>query len=177
MIRGRTAGGASFDIREARRDDLAAIVGIYNATIPGRMVTADLTPVSVADRVPWFEAHQNPNRPLWVACPVETHEVAAWLSFDTFYARAAYDGTAMLALYVAEAHRGAGLGRLLLQQAMTAAPRLGLHTLLGYIFGHNQPSLRLFEGHGFTRWGTFPRVAVLDGVERDLIVVGRRIAA
>lgn len=175
MSPGGTASGAGYEIRAAARADLPAIVAIYNATIPGRMVTADLTPVTVADRLPWFEAHQAPTRPLWVACAADTNEVAAWLSFDTFYARAAYDGTVMLAVYVAEDHRRVGLGRTLLQRALVAAPGLGLHTVLGYIFGHNEPSLRLFEGHGFTRWGTFPRVAVLDGVERDLIVVGRRL--
>jgi phosphinothricin acetyltransferase len=28
---------------------------------------------------------------------------------------------------------------------------------------------------GFSRWGHLPRVAVLDGVERDLVIVGRRV--
>lgn len=177
MTEDRATVESRYVVRPALRDDLPAIVDIYNSTIPGRMVTADLTPVSVEDRLPWFEAHQAPNRPLWVASETGRGKVAAWLSFDTFYARAAYDGTAMLALYVAESHRRSGLGRMLLQQALTRAPQLGLHTLLGYIFGHNQPSLNLFEGHGFTRWGTFPRVAILDGIERDLIVVGRRIAS
>lgn len=164
-----------YTLRDAVEADLPAIVAIYNATIPSRMVTADLSPVTVEARRPWFEAHQNPARPLWVLCdPAGT--VGAWLSFDSFYPRAAYDGTAMIALYVAEAHRRAGLGRFLLRRALAGAPALGLHTLLGYIFGHNEPSLRLFEAHGFQRWGHFPRVAVLDGVERDLVIVGRRVA-
>jgi phosphinothricin acetyltransferase len=55
------------------------------------------------------------------------------------------------------------------------APRLGLKTLLGFIFGHNEPSLRLFEVFGFQRWGILPRVAELDGVERDLVIIGRRL--
>jgi phosphinothricin acetyltransferase len=74
------------------------------------MVTADLVPVSVNDRLPWFEAHSPATRPIWVACANSSDEIAAWLSFDTFYPRAAYDGTAMLALYVAEGHRRNGLG-------------------------------------------------------------------
>src|SRR6266581_575295 len=48
-------------------------------------------------------------------------------------------------------------------------------TLLGFIFGHNEPSLALFRRFGFLRWGELPKVAALDGVERDLIIVGRRI--
>ena len=140
------------------------------------MVTADLEPVTVESRRAWWAAHQTPSRPIWVLGD-PAGEVAAWLSFDTFYPRAAYDGTAMIALYVAEAHRRRGLGRHLLRLAVARAPGLGLHTLLGYIFGHNEPSLQLFAQEGFLRWAHLPRVAVLDGVARDLVIVGRRIAA
>lgn len=164
-----------YTLQTAIAADLPAIVEIYNATIPSRMVTADLTPVSVESRQPWFTAHQSPTRPLWVLRD-DAGLVRAWLSFDTFYPRAAYDGTAMIAIYVAPTHRRHGLGRRLLQEAVARAPGLGLHTLLGYIFGHNEPSLRLFAAHGFERWAHLPRVAVLDGVERDLIIVGRRVA-
>ncbi len=47
--------------------------------------------------------------------------------------------------------------------------------MLGFIFGHNEPSLRLFQRFEFETWGTLPRVAVLDGVERDLVILGRRL--
>ena len=60
-------------------------------------------------------------------------------------------------------------------EGIRRAPDLGLQTLVGYIFGHNTPSLGLFEGFGFQRWGLLPRVAELDGVERDLVIVGRRL--
>ncbi len=33
----------------------------------------------------------------------------------------------------------------------------------------------LFRSFGFDEWGALPRVAVLDGVERDLIILGRRL--
>ncbi len=161
--------------RPATVADLPAITAIYNATIPGRMVTADTTPVTVESRRGWFDAHEAAGRPIWVLD--DAGVVAAWLSFDPFYPRAAYDGTAMIAVYVAESHRRRGLARDLVNAALAAAPALGLHTLLGYIFAHNEPSLRLFETLGFVRWAHLPRVAVLDGVDRDLIIVGRRIDA
>jgi L-amino acid N-acyltransferase YncA len=161
-------------LRDARELDLPEIVAIYNDTISSRMVTADLVPVTVEARRDWFIAHQNPVRPLWVLCGRDG-TVCAWLSFDAFHTRAAYAGTAMIAIYVAASHRRSGLGRHLLQSAIERAPVLGIHTLLGYIFAHNEPSLRLFESHGFKRWAHLPRVAVLDGVERDLIIVGSRV--
>lgn len=164
-----------FNLRDATEADLPAIVGIYNATIPSRMVTADLEPVTVESRRGWLSAHQKSARPIWVVCD-SSDSVCAWLSFDPFLARAAYDGTAMIAIYVAPSKRQHGYGRQLLTAAIARAPRLGFHTLLGYIFGHNEPSLRLFETHGFAQWGHLPRVAVLDGVARDLIIVGLRVA-
>jgi phosphinothricin acetyltransferase len=166
---------SDYTLRNACESDLGAIVEIYNATIPSRMVTADLEPITVESRRAWFAAHRDSSRPIWVLAAAGG-AIAAWLSFDQFYPRAAYDGTAMIAIYVAPSQRRHGLGRHLLEAAVTRAPAMGFHTLLGYIFGHNGPSLRLFETHGFNRWAHLPRVAVLDGVERDLVIVGRRVA-
>ena len=160
-------------IRDATEADLPAIVAIYNSIIPGRMVTADLEPVTVASRIPWLQAHDPARRPIWVA--EEDGVVCAWLSFDTFFARAAYDGCAMVALYVDEKRRRTGLGRLLLARAIAHAPKLGVHTLLGYIFAHNEPSLRLFAAFGFERWAHLPRVARFDAAERDLVILGKRV--
>ena len=39
----------------ANKTDLAQIVNIYNQSIPTRLATADLKPVTVAERQEWFE--------------------------------------------------------------------------------------------------------------------------
>ncbi|MFJ5381886.1 GNAT family N-acetyltransferase [Cupriavidus sp. CER94] len=165
---------SGFSVRLATRDDLAGIVEIYNSTVASRMVTADTEPVSVASREAWFAAHLPERRPLWV-CEAADGRMAGWVSFSDFYGRPAYGATAEVSIYLHEDFRGQGLGRFLLEQAIAHAPRVGVNTLLGFIFGHNAPSLALFERHGFSRWGDLPRVAVLDGVERDLVILGRRL--
>lgn len=162
-----------FAHRIAKRGDLPDIVDIYNSTIPSRLVTADTEPVSVKSRVRWFDEHSAVFRPLWV---VQTDgHIAGWLSFSSFYGRPAYNKTAEISVYVHEAHRNQGLGSYFVTEALAHAPSLRLDTLLGFIFGHNVPSLALFEKFGFERWGVLPRVAALDNVERDLVIVGRRI--
>jgi L-amino acid N-acyltransferase YncA len=156
--------------RLATLADLPKIVDIYNATIPSRQVTADLEPVSVESRVAWFQDHQPDTRPLWV---VEVDEqVVAWLSFSSFYGRSAYNGTAEVSLYVDESVRRTGVGAYLLQEAIAFAPQLNLDRLLAFIFGHNEPSLILFNKFGFEYWGTLPGVAKLDSIERDLCILG-----
>lgn len=163
-----------FSHRLAHLDDLPAIVEIYNSTIPSREVTADTEPVSIDSRRSWFAEHKPQHRPLWVA--EESGRILGWLSYSNFYGRPAYAGTAELSIYIHEAARGKGLGRYFLEQAIAHAPQLGVHTLLGFIFGHNTPSLRLFESFGFERWAFMPCVATLDDIERDLVIVGKRVA-
>ncbi|MCW5622737.1 MAG: N-acetyltransferase, partial [Burkholderiales bacterium] len=122
---------------------------------------------------PWFEQHNPDRRPLWVL--EHDGQIAAWLSFSSFYGRPAYDRTAELSVYVDQAHRRAGIGAYLLQQAIEHAPRIGVDRLLGFIFGHNTASLALFEHFGFSRWGFLPGVARLDRDERDLVIMGRAL--
>ena len=154
-------------------NDLPVIVEIYNSTVAGRMVTADTEPVSVESRVKWFNDHEPVKRPLWVV--LENEKIIGWVSFQSFYGRPAYQGTAEISIYLGEKVRGKGYGKQVLQYAMDKCRELGIKTLLGYIFGHNEPSVRLFKKLGFEAWGTFPRVAELDNIERDLIIFGKRI--
>ena len=68
-----------------------------------------------------------------------------------------------------------GYARELVARVIGRNGDFGINTLLAFIFGHNEPSLALFQGFGFKTWGHLPRVAELDGIERDLLILGRRI--
>jgi len=160
-------------IRDATIDDLPAIVAIYNTSVPTRMVTADLEPVTVDSRQKWFDEHSPNHRPLWVA--QDGKQIIGWISYSSFYGRPAYHATCEVSIYLAPEHRRRGLGTQLVQRCVEHAPRIKVTSLVGLIFGHNEPSLRLFEKMGFSRWGHLPRIALLDGVERDLVIVGRHV--
>jgi phosphinothricin acetyltransferase len=159
--------------RNATADDLPRIVEIYNSVIPGRMVTADTEPVTVGSRLKWFNDHEPARRPLWMIAD-ESREIG-WVSFQSFYGRPAYNATAEISIYLDEKARGKGYGEKILQHAMNSSERLGIETLLGFIFAHNEPSRKLFKKLGFEEWAHLPRVAKLDGIERDVIIVGKRI--
>jgi L-amino acid N-acyltransferase YncA len=162
-------------IRHAQHSDLDDIVAIYNAAIPGRMATADTEPVTVASREGWFREFDPARRPLWVLAAEDGASIQGWLSLRSFYGRPAYASTVEVGVYVDPAARGRGIARSLLGHALGSAPALHIRTLLGFVFGHNAPSLSLFERAGFARWGLLPGVAELDAVERDLVILGRRI--
>jgi len=165
---------AAIRVRNAELADLAGIVDIYNASIPGRLATADTAPVTVEQRLPWFREFDPERRPLWVAEGPEPG-VLGWLSLRSFYGRPAYAATVEVGVYVAPEAQGRGVATALLDHALDAAPNVGVRTILAFVFAHNAPSIRLFERARFARWGLLPRVAELDGVERDLAILGHRV--
>ncbi|HZZ93050.1 MAG TPA: GNAT family N-acetyltransferase [Usitatibacter sp.] len=160
-------------IRHGTLADLPAIVDIYNASIPGRLATADTEPVTVEQRREWFAGFSPGQRPLWV---YDVGGVAGWLGMRSFYGRPAYHGTVECAVYVSPAFRRSGIARRLLEHALGECPGLDIRTILAFVFAHNAPSVTLFERYGFERWGNLPRVAELDGAERDLLILGLRVA-
>lgn len=160
-------------IRDAVETDLPAIVEIHNAAIPGRKACGYTEPVSVESRESWYQQHPANRRPIWV---MEIDDkIVGWLSFQFFYGTPAYHATAEISIYIAPNYQGMGIGRKLLDKAIRDSSKLGIKTLIGFIFAHNQPSLKLFEKLGFQRWGYLPRVADMENQELDLIIVGLRV--
>ncbi|WEK70668.1 MAG: GNAT family N-acetyltransferase [Candidatus Chryseobacterium colombiense] len=160
--------------RNAAIEDLPKIVEIYNSTIASRMVTADTEEISVESRLKWFGEHNPQTRPLWMI-EDQQHNIIGWVSFSSFYGRPAYNGTVEMSIYMDESSRGKGFGKKVLQYCIDNAGKLGIKTLLGFIFLHNEPSLKLFRYFGFEDWGILPDVAVLDGIDRTLVILGKRI--
>ena len=161
--------------RNATLTDLKNIVSIYNSVIASRMVTADLEPVSIESKMTWFHDHNVTNRPLWVIENTE-NEIIGWVSFQSFYGRAAYDATVEISIYLDVSQRGKGLGKQIIAYCIEKAPSFGVKTLLAFIFSHNEPSLKLFRHFGFEDWATLPNIALLDGEEKGLKILGKRIA-
>ncbi|CAG9295559.1 GNAT family N-acetyltransferase [Celerinatantimonas diazotrophica] len=162
-----------YQLRNATPADLEAIVAIYNTTIASRQVTADMEPISVADRNGWLEEHQRIGHPIQVA--ISQNKVIAWFSFSTFYDRPAYQQTREISIYLAEQVRGHGLGKKLLADAEKLAKEQNINVLIGFIFSHNTPSMKLFEHHGYQLWGELPKVAKLDHTLYNLSILGKRL--
>lgn len=156
--------------RKATLEDLPKIVEIYNQIIPSRLATADLTPITVDERKEWFAAFDE-NHPIWV---IESqNEVLGWVALEHFYGRPAYNHTSEIAIYLDRRSRTQGVGTKTMEFIIGQLPNLAVNTIVAYIFGHNIPSLKLFKSFGFTQWGLLPQVAELDGIKRDLVILGR----
>ena len=115
------------------------------------------------------DEHGPERYPLWVE--ERDGGVVAWLSVSQYYRQSAYDATGEVSVYVAPGHQRSGIARRLLTLALETAPGLGLKTLVGYVWAHNEASLRLFETQGFERWGRLPRIAEVDGRAVDTVIL------
>jgi L-amino acid N-acyltransferase YncA len=160
-------------IRYATINDLPRIVEIYNASIPSRIATADTAPVTVESRQAWFADFNAEKRPCWVA--EKNGAIVGFFSFRSYYGRPAYHATVETAVYIAPEAVRQGVGAALLDHAIASAPACGVKTMLAFIFGHNAPSVSLFQTRGFTPWGKLPQVCEMDGREYDILILGRRV--
>lgn len=168
-------------IRLAAIDDLPRIVEIYNQSIAGKQATADLQPVSVADRQAWFDAHTG-NRPLVVAqtssetsSQTSLGEIVGWGSLSDLYARPAYHISTEISIYVADEAKGQGVGKALVNYLLKIAPSCGVQQVVGLIFGHNTPSLAMFSKLGFEPWGKFKQVCDMKGFIADVVILGKSV--
>ena len=161
-------------IRRAVEKDLPQIVAIYNATIPSRLATADIQPVTVEARKEWFFKHDD-ERPIWVSVDEATGMIQGWLSFNSFYGRPAYRATVEISVYVADSARRLGIGNLMMDWSFVEARKIGIRTILAFIFSHNGPSISFFERAGFKEWGRFPEIAEMDGKLYGLSIYGLKL--
>jgi phosphinothricin acetyltransferase len=164
--------------RDALESDLPRVIEIYNFAVASRTCSCDLEPITIEARRQSFLGHTSNHRPLWVAEDTDAPGQGAigYLGFFHFMnERPGYFITADIAIYLHPEYQNKRLGTYLLTQAVQHAPALGIETLTATIFTSNDASIRLFKRFGFQQWGFMPRVARLEGIEKDLVLVGRRL--
>lgn len=160
-------------LRHATIEDLPEIIKIYNEAIKDGVSTADSNVVRVEDKLDWFYAH-TPTRPILVK---EYHgRIIAWISLQPFYPHLlAYQQSARINIYIDKNFQGKKLGQQFLSEAIEQAKSYDIKTLLALIFSENAPSLKLFKKLGFKEWGNLNRIATIEGVDKDLLILGLRI--
>ncbi len=161
-------------IRLAQRNDLSAIVKIYNQAILTKQSTGDMQPLRIEDRLAWFEEHPPEKYPIFVA--EADGRVMGWCSLSAYRpGRAAFRFTAEISYYIDFAYHRKGIGIALIEHAIADCPKLEIHHLLAIVLEGNQASLRLLEKLGFEQWGYLPRVADFDGREVGHLYYGRHV--
>jgi L-amino acid N-acyltransferase YncA len=156
-------------VRPAAATDAAAIAGIYNEGIRGRLATFETRERAADDVLPWIrDAARHP-----VLVAEREGRVDGWVAASAYRPRECYAGIAEYAVYVRSSARGRRIGDRLMEAFLPALERAGFWKVLSRVFPENRASLALAARHGFREVGTYRRHARLDGAWRDVVIVER----
>ena len=158
---------ASVVVADLRPEHWPEVVRIYAEGI----ATGDATfETEVPSWERWDAAHVREHR--FVA--LRDGEVVGWVAAGAVSDRCVYAGVVEHSVYVAEAARGLGVGRALLEVLIASTEAAGIWTIQSGVFPENSASLRLHERLGFEVVGRRRRIGKLAGVWRDVIAIERR---
>lgn len=104
----------------------------------------------------------------------EDSKIAGWAALSPFSSREVYKGVAEVSIYVASGFRGKKIGSALMEKIITSSEQNGIWTLVSSVFPENEATLKLHTKFGFREIGRRERIAKLDGIWRDTILLERR---
>jgi phosphinothricin acetyltransferase len=160
-------------IRDARADDLPAILGIYNDVVLTTTAIYDETVATLEQRRAWFEARRSQGLPVLVG--EEGGAVVGFSSFGEWRARWGYRYTVEHSVHVRADRRSRGYGGRLIEALFPRAAGMNMHVMIGHIDSAAAASLRLHEKLGFERVGYFREVAHKFDRWLDLVAVQKTI--
>jgi len=101
-------------------------------------------------------------------------EVVGWAALSAVSSRCVYGGVAEVSVYVSTAHRGRGVGEMLLRELIDQSEKLGYWTLQSGIFPENENSIHLHQKVGFRIIGFREKIGQLEGVWKNNVLMERR---
>lgn len=148
-------------------DDMPTLLAIYEEGLATRNATFETKlPTAKQLRAKWVPELA------WVA-ELEG-KVVGWTAVVPVSGRDCYAGVGETSVYVTEAARTRGVGKALLFTQVTEADKAGMWTLQTSIFPENRASLALHHSAGYRTLAVRTRIAQLDGVWRDTVLLERR---
>ena len=153
-------------IRDANKDDLSGILGIYNHAIIHTTSVYSEHPHTYEMRVSWYNERISNGFPVFVA--EVDGEVVGFSTFGHFRVWPCYRYTVEHSVYVHIDHRGKGISKLLLQPLIDRAREMKLHAMIAGIDAENGVSYRLHQSFGFVEVAHFKEVGFKFGRWLDL---------
>ena len=148
-------------------EDWPAVRRVFRDGIASRIATFETEP-------PSWEAFDAARLAEHRLVATENGGVVGWATVSPTSPRACYAGVVESSVYVAAAARGRGIGRALMEALLAIADTRGVWMVQAAMFPENAASVALHEKLGFRVVGRRERIAQLDGVWRDTILLERR---
>lgn len=152
-------------IRDATVADAAACAAIYAPYVTDTSITFELTPPSAAQMAERITAAQRQHA--WIVMEDE-EGVAGYAYGGTFRARAAYQWTCEVSVYLERGRHRRGAGRALYAELLPRLAKQGMRTAIACMTLPNDASLGLHRAMGFEDVGVMRRVGHKHGAWHDV---------
>jgi phosphinothricin acetyltransferase len=163
--------GQTFTIRTATREDMPAVVGIYNWAVNQTFATIDSEPLSAEEAAEWWEAHARQRMITLVAD--EDGDVIGWARLLPWRQRG-FEIVEDL-VYVDPLYQKRGVGRELLARLIEEARTTGCRTIVASVAADNRAGLQLHQRLGFEEVGTVKNAAYKFSRWMDITLVQRSV--
>ncbi len=170
----RPARPSSATVRDAREEDLPAILAILNDAIVNTTAVWTDAPVDLESRRVWWRERVAAGHPVLVA--VDDGKVVGFGSYVQFRAWDGYRDAVEHSIYVSPDRRGGGVGVAIVDGLIARAKAQGKHMIIGGIEGSNRASLKLHRRAGFTEVGRMYEVGTKFGRRLDLVFMQKRLS-
>jgi len=131
-------------IREATKRDLAYILDIYNDAILYTTAVYAYKPVTLENRVDWYEQKKAEGYPIFVY--ELDNKVVEFATYSVEHS-----------VYVDKAYRKNGIGSSLMKELIRIAKEREYMTLIAGIDAENEKSIALHQNYGFVHAGTIKK--------------------
>ena len=145
------------NVRHLEPNDVPAINEIYNHYILNTPITFDIDPKSVEERIAWATTFAEQGR---YQCLVATEGEAflGWACSGPYRAKAAYQTSVEVSIYLDPNASGRGIGVALYDALFEELKTEGIHRALAAITHPNEASVALHKRFGFSEIGLFAEV-------------------
>lgn len=158
----------NYEIRIMQTEDAEDVFRIFQQGIDGKNATFDTTIPTWED---WDEHHFPQCRFVMLN---ELDNVIGWCALTPFSGRKCFEGVAEISIYLDREFQNRGLGRLLMKKLILDSEEKGFWTLQAGIFPENQASISLHQSLGFRKVGVREKIAEMNGIWRDIVLLERR---
>lgn len=152
-------------IRDADSRDAAACAAIYAPHVQGSAVSFEEEAPGTGEMAARIERYGASHA--WLVAEREG-EVVGYAYATAFNERPAYRWSTSVSVYIAEAARGAGVGRALYETLFERLRERGFRMACAGITLPNEASVGLHESLGFAQIGANPEIGFKQGAWRDV---------
>jgi L-amino acid N-acyltransferase YncA len=160
-------------VRQATRDDAAAVAAIWNPVIRCTLVTFNATEKSDAEIIALIEGAQADGRAFLV---VGADEVLGFATYVQFRNGIGYRHSFEHTIILAPEARGRGMGRALMRTLEAHAAARGAHVMVAGVSAENAEGRAFHLGLGYVEVAVLPEVGRKFDHWLDLVMMIKRLS-